>query len=119
MAFKIAAQEGFKRGFMKAEPVLLEPIMSVEVTSPEEYVGDIVGDICSRRGKILGMDSKGKQQIVNAEAPLAEMFGYATNLRSLSSGRATYSMHFEKYAEVPFAIAETILEEAKKKKEES
>jgi len=109
LAFRLAARECFKRAFMKAAPALLEPQMSVEVGTPDEYVGGIVGDICSRRGKILGMEMKGKQQVVSAEVPLAEMFGYATALRSLSSGRAAYSMHFEKYTEVPFAIAEKIV----------
>ena len=113
MAFKIAARGAFKRAFLKAAPVLLEPYMSVEVTSPEEYVGNIVGDICSRRGKILNIETKKIQQLIQAEAPLAEMFGYATTLRSLSSGRATYTMHFEKYLEVPFEIAERIIKETK------
>jgi elongation factor G len=115
MAFKIAAMECFKRGFMKGAPILLEPSMSLEVTTPEEYVGGIVGNICSRRGKVLGIESKATAQIIAAEAPLSEMFGYATDLRSLSSGRANYSMHFEKYVEVPTAIAEKILEEKQKK----
>lgn len=119
MAFRIAARDCFKKAFMKAAPMLLEPYMSIEVTSPEEYVGAIVGDICSKRGKVMNMDTKGKQQVISAEAPLAEMFGYATGLRSLSSGRATYSMHFEKYIEVPFAIAEKIVEEANAPKEKS
>ena len=118
MAFKTAARDGFKRAFMKSAPIFLEPHMSVEVTTPEECVGAVVGDICSRRGKILGMEMKAKHQIISAEAPLGEMFGYATTLRSLSSGRATYSMHFEKYIEVPNTIAEKILEEYKKAKEE-
>ncbi len=117
MAFKVAAAECFKRAFLKAAPILLEPYMSVEINTPEEYVGDVVGDICSRRGKILGMEVKANQQTVSAEAPLAEMFGYATGLRSLTSGRANYSMHFEKYIEVPFAISEKIIEEKKKEKE--
>jgi len=115
LAFKLAGGECFKKAFLKAAPVLLEPQMSVEVTTPEEYIGGIVGDICSRRGKVLGMEMKGKQQVVSAEVPLAEMFGYATALRSLSSGRAVYSMHFEKYTEVPFAIAEKLVEESKEK----
>ncbi|NQU74046.1 MAG: elongation factor G, partial [Candidatus Omnitrophica bacterium] len=118
MAFKTAARNGFKRAFMKAAPIFLEPHMSIEVTTPEESVGPVVGDICSRRGKVLGMEMKVKHQIISAEAPLGEMFGYATTLRSLSSGRATYSMHFEKYIEVPNTIAEKILEEYKKAKEE-
>ncbi|MBN1897482.1 MAG: elongation factor G [Spirochaetes bacterium] len=118
IAFKIAAKECFKKAFRKAMPILLEPYMSIEVTSPEEHVGDIVGNICSRRGKVLGMDLKGNQHIISAEAPLSEMFGYATTLRSLSSGRANYSMHFEKYVEVPFEITEKVIEEKKKRKEE-
>ena len=117
MAFKVAAAECFKRAFLKAAPILLEPYMSVEIITPEEYVGDVVGDICSRRGKVLGMEVKGNLQTVAAEAPLAEMFGYASSLRSLSSGRANYSMHFEKYIEVPFAISEKIVEEKRKDKE--
>lgn len=117
MAFRIAAREAFKRAFMKSNPVFLEPHMSVEIVTPDEYVGSIVGDICSRRGKIIGMDIKGNQQIISAEAPLADMFGYATAIRTLSSGRANYSMHFEKYMKVPFEIAEKIIEEAKAAKE--
>ncbi|MBI4845079.1 MAG: elongation factor G [Candidatus Omnitrophica bacterium] len=114
MAFKIAAGDCFKRAFMKAAPILLEPYMSIEATTPEEHVGSVVGDICSRRGKVLGMEAKNNLQIISAEAPLSEMFGYASALRSLTSGRATYSMHFEKYVEVPFAISEKIVEEKKK-----
>jgi len=104
---------------MKGVPVLLEPHMSLEVPTPEEYVGGIVGNICSRRGKVLGIDSKGSQQIISAEAPLSEMFGYATTLRSLSSGRAAYSMHFEKYVEVPAAISEKLLKRRKERREVS
>lgn len=117
LAFKLAAAECLKKAFMKGIPVLLEPHMSLEVPTPEEYVGGIVGNICSRRGKVLGIDSKGSQQIISAEAPLSEMFGYATTLRSLSSGRAAYSMHFEKYVEVPAAISEKVIEEKKKREE--
>ncbi|MBN2482875.1 MAG: elongation factor G [Candidatus Omnitrophica bacterium] len=113
IAFKIAASSAFKRAFMRSMPVLLEPSMSVEITTPEQYVGDVVGNICSRRGKILGMEVKGPLQVVSTEVPLSEMFGYATTLRSLSSGRANYSMHFEKYVEVPYDISEKILEERK------
>jgi elongation factor G len=116
LAFKLAAIECFKKAFPKCSPVLLEPYMSLEVTTPEEYVGDVVGDICSRRGKILGMEVKGTQQIVAAEVPLADMFGYATALRSITSGRSNYSMHFEKYVEVPYEIAEKVIEEKSKKK---
>jgi len=114
IAFKVAASECFKRAFMKCVPVLLEPYMSLEVVTPEEYVGNIVGNICSRRGKVLGIEAKPNQQIISAEAPLSEMFGYATALRSLSSGRAAYSMHFEKYVEVPHEISQKIIEEKKK-----
>ena len=117
LAFKLAAIGCFKEAFLKADPVLLEPYMSLEVTVPEEYVNAIVGYICSCRGKILGMDTKGKQKIIDAQAPLAEMFGYATNFRSLSSGRANASMHFEKYVQVPQEIAVKVLEEKKQKKE--
>jgi len=117
LAFKLAGAECLKKAVMKGIPVLLEPHMSLEVSTPEEHVGGIVGNICSRRGKVLGIDSKGSQQIISAEAPLSEMFGYATTLRSLSSGRAAYSMHFEKYVEVPAAISEKVIEEKKKREE--
>ena len=110
-AFKIAAAECFKKGFTKCSPVILEPYMSLEITTPEEYVGNIVGHLCSKRGKVLNIDVKANQQVISAEAPLSELFGYASTLRSLSSGRAVHSMHFEKYVEVPFEIAERIKEE--------
>lgn len=114
VAFKIAAAECFKKAFMKCSPVLLEPSMSLEITVGEEFVGNVVGHICSRRGKVMGIEAKGAQQIISAEVPLAEMFGYATTLRSLSSGRGIYSMHFEKYTEVPFELAEKVIEEKQK-----
>ncbi|MCX5696420.1 MAG: elongation factor G [Candidatus Omnitrophica bacterium] len=117
LAFKIAGSIGFKEAFMKGEPLLLEPYMSVEVTTPEEYVSAIVGNICSRRGKIMAMEVKGNQKIIQAEAPLAEMFGYATAFRSLSSGRANASMEFEKYLEVPSEIAQKIIAEGKAKQQ--
>lgn len=117
LAFKLAAMGCFKQAFLNAEPLLLEPSMSLEVTAPEEFVNGVVGYICSRRGKILGIDSKAKQKIISAEVPLAEMFGYVTALRSLTSGRALASMHFEKYASVPAEIAAKILEEKKQEKE--
>jgi elongation factor G len=113
IAFRVCAKECFRRGFMKCMPVLLEPHMSLEITTPEEYVGNVVGHLCSKRGKVLGIEAKGPNQIIAAEVPLAELFGYATTLRSLSSGRASYSMHFEKYVEVPFIITEKVLEERK------
>lgn len=118
MAFKTTARDAFKKGFLRATPIFLEPYMSIEVTMPDDFVGSVVGDLCSRRGKVLGMEAKGKHQIVAAEAPLGEMFGYATGLRSLTSGRATYSMHFEKYIQVPLATTEKILAERDKAKEE-
>ncbi|MCF7907706.1 MAG: elongation factor G [Candidatus Omnitrophica bacterium] len=114
LAFKIAARTCFKNAFLKASPVLLEPCMSLEVLTPEEHTSGIVGYLCARRGKILGMDSKGNQKLISAEAPLSEMFGYVTNLRSLSSGRASCSMHFKKYTQVPKEIAQKIIEEQKK-----
>jgi len=114
LAFKLAARSCFREAFLKCEPVLLEPCMDLEIAVPEEYTSSVVGYICSRRGKILGMDAKGNQKLITAEAPLAEMFGYVTNLRSLSSGRANCSMHFKKYTQVPKEIALKIIEERKK-----
>jgi elongation factor G len=116
LAFKFAAIFGFKEGFMRANPVLLEPYMSLEVTTPEEYANSAIGYICSCRGKILNMDTKGKQKIISAEAPLGEMFGYTTNFRSLSSGRANASMEFSKYQQVPAEIAAKIVAERNEQK---
>jgi elongation factor G len=118
MAFKIAGSMAFKEAFLKSQPVLLEPSMSLEVATPEEFVNGAVSYICSRRGKILNIDVKGKQKIVSAEAPLSEMFGYATGFRSLSSGRANATMEFDKYVQVPQEIAKEICEAKKKKQEE-
>jgi elongation factor G len=109
MAFKIAASMGFKEGFRRAKPVLLEPIMKVEVVTPEEYSGDVIGDLNRRRGQIMGMDDTPSGKSVIAEVPLSEMFGYATSVRSMSQGRATFTMEFEKYLEVPPNIAESII----------
>ncbi len=109
MAFKIAASMGFKEGAKKAAPALLEPYMAVEVVVPEEFMGDVIGDLNSRRGKVQGMDARGSAQIINAHVPLASMFGYATDLRSATQGRATYSMVFDHYAQVPRAISEEII----------
>jgi elongation factor G len=103
-----------KSAMRKANPQILEPIMAVEVTSPEDYMGDVIGDLSSRRGKIAGIEHKGNTQIVKADVPLSEMFGYATNVRSLSQGRASYSMEFSKYEAVPAAIAEQIKTKAGK-----
>jgi elongation factor G len=109
MAFKIAASMGFKEGFRKAKPVLLEPIMKVEVVTPEEYSGDVIGDLNRRRGQIVGMEDGPSGKAVNAQVPLSEMFGYATTVRSMSQGRATFTMEFEKYMEVPPNIADGII----------
>ncbi len=109
MAFKIAGSMCFKEACRKAKPVLLEPIMSVEVVTPEDYMGDVIGNLSSRRGKVEGMEQRGNSQVVRAQVPLAEMFGYATDLRSRSQGRATYSMQFNSYQEVPDSIAQEIV----------
>jgi elongation factor G len=108
-AFRLAASIGFKEGMRKADPVLLEPIMAVEVETPEDYMGDIIGDLSSRRGVILGMEDGPAGKMIRAEVPLAEMFGYSTTLRSLSQGRATYTMEFKHYAETPKQVADTII----------
>jgi elongation factor G len=112
MAFKIAGSMGFKDGALKAGAVLLEPIMKVEVVTPEDYMGDVMGDLNRRRGILQGMDDSPSGKVVRAEVPLAEMFGYATDLRSATQGRATYSMEFAKYHEAPANIAETIIKKA-------
>jgi len=109
MAFKIAGSMGFKEGAKKARPVLLEPVMKVEVVTPEEYMGDVMGDLNRRRGIVQGMEDGPSGKIVKAEVPLGEMFGYATDLRSATQGRASYSMEFEKYAEAPSSIAESVI----------
>ncbi|HEY8643032.1 MAG TPA: elongation factor G [Candidatus Dormibacteraeota bacterium] len=108
MAFGIAGSMGIKDAMRKADPTLLEPIMKVDVVMPEEHLGDVIGDLSSRRGHILGMEGKGNSQAVQATVPLAEMFGYATDLRSMTSGRATYTMEFSHYAELPAQMAEAI-----------
>jgi elongation factor G len=112
MAFKIAGSMGFKEGAKKAKPVLLEPMMKVEVVTPEEYMGDVMGDLNRRRGIVGGMDDTPSGKVIRAEVPLAEMFGYATDLRSATQGRATYSMEFEKYNEAPANIAEEVIKKA-------
>jgi elongation factor G len=106
MAFKIAGSMGFKEGFHKASPVLLEPIMKVEIVTPEDYLGDVMGDVSRRRGILQGSDDSPSGKIINAMVPLGEMFGYATSLRSMSQGRATFTMEFDHYAEAPANIAE-------------
>jgi elongation factor G len=102
-----------KDAFSKADPAILEPIMRVEVTMPEEFMGDVIGDLNSKRGQIEGMDSRGSTQVVRAFVPLAEMFGYATDLRSMTQGRASYSMELSHYAEVPATIAAELVARSK------
>ena len=112
LAFKIAASMCFREGATKAEPVLLEPIMKVEVVTPEDYMGDVMGDLNRRRGMPQGMDDTPAGKVIRAEVPLAEMFGYATDLRSMSQGRAVYTMEFQKYSEVPQNVADNVLKKA-------
>jgi elongation factor G len=112
MAFKIAGSMGFREGAKKAAPALLEPIMKVEVVTPEDYMGDVMGDLNRRRGLVQGMEDAPAGKIIRAEVPLAEMFGYATDLRSATQGRATYSMEFAKYTEAPANIAEAVIKKA-------
>jgi elongation factor G len=109
MAFKIAGSMAVKEGARRAKPVLLEPIMAVEVVVPEEYMGDVIGDLNSRRGRIEGMELRGTTQIIKSMVPLSEMFGYATELRSRTQGRGSFTMHFGKYEDVPSALAEEIV----------
>ena len=109
MAFKIAGSMALKKAARAARPVLLEPIMAVEVVTPEEYMGDVIGDLSARRGKVEGMEQRGNAQVVRAQVPLAEMFGYATDLRSRTQGRATYTMQFDSYQQVPEAIGQEIV----------
>ncbi|MDT8902690.1 elongation factor G [Anaeroselena agilis] len=113
MAFKIAGSMGFKAGAAKADPALLEPYMKVEVTVPEEYMGDVIGDLNSRRGRIEGMESRAGAQVIRSFVPLAEMFGYATDLRSRTQGRGVYSMEFDHYEDVPKSISEAIIAKVK------
>ena len=113
MAFKIAGSMGFKEGCQKASPIILEPIMSVEVVVPEDYMGDVIGDLNSRRGRIMGMEGRAGAQVVTAMVPLAQMFGYSTDLRSATQGRATYSMTFDHYEPVPKSVAEEIVAKVK------
>src|SRR5579863_3726075 len=109
MAFKIAGSMCFKEACRRAHPVLLEPIMAVEVVTPEDFMGDVIGNLSARRGKVEGMEQRGNSQVVRAQVPLAEMFGYATDLRSRTQGRATYSMQFNSYQEVPESVSKEIV----------
>jgi elongation factor G len=113
LAFKIAASMAVKDAFDRADPAILEPVMRVEATMPEEFMGDVIGDLNSRRGHIEGMESRGTTQVVRALVPLASMFGYATDLRSMTQGRATYSMEFAHYAEVPAQLANELIQKSR------
>ena len=117
MAFKIAGSLAFKKAAEEAAPVLLEPIMKVTVVTPEEFMGDIMGDLNGRRGRVMGMDSHGKNQVIKAEVPLAEFLTYAPDLNSMTGGRGVYSMEFTRYDEVPAHLAEKVIEEIKKQQE--
>ncbi len=110
MAFKVAGSMAFKEGMKRANPKLLEPVMAVEVVTPEEYLGDVMGDLNSRRGRVEGLEPRGNAQAIKARVPLAEMFGYATDLRSMTQGRATFTMQFDRYEQVPQSIAGEIVD---------
>ncbi|MDO9065756.1 MAG: elongation factor G, partial [Chloroflexota bacterium] len=111
--FAIAGSMALKLGVQKAEPILLEPMMKVEVVVPEDFMGDVLGNISSRRGHIEGLESRGNTQIIRSFAPLAQMFGYATDLRSMTQGRGTYSMEFSHYEQIPASVAEEIISKAR------
>ena len=109
IAFRVAGSLALKEAARRAKPVLLEPVFAVEVVTPEEFMGDVIGDLNRRRGHVTGMDQRGNAQVITAYVPLAEMFGYATDMRSATQGRATYTMQFERYDEVPANIAEKVV----------
>jgi elongation factor G len=113
MAFKVAGSLAFKDAASRAEPVLLEPLMEVEAVTPDDYMGDVIGDLNSRRGKITNLEQRAGSRVISAYVPLAEMFGYATQLRSMTQGRATYTMQFDHYDEVPRNVAEEVISRAK------
>ncbi|HEV2354954.1 MAG TPA: elongation factor G, partial [Puia sp.] len=113
MAFKIAASMAFKDAMKNADPVILEPIMDVEVVTPDDFMGSVMGDLQSKRGKIEGMELRGSAQIIRSKVPLSEMFGYSTNLRSMTQGRATYSMQFSRYEETPKSVQQEIIGKVK------
>ncbi len=115
-AFQEAGRAGFKSLFVKANPELLEPVMSVEAVTPDDYMGPVSSSVCQRRGRIESMDAQGANKVVRGMVPLSEMFGYANDLRTISQGRASFSMHFEHYEAVPFALAEQIV---KKRRDEN
>lgn len=109
LAFEIAARAAFREAMRQGAAKLLEPIMKVEVVTPEEYMGDIIGDLNSRRGQVSSMDTQGNARVVNADVPLANMFGYVNNLRSMSQGRAQFTMQFDHYSEVPKAVSDEVI----------
>jgi elongation factor G len=113
MAFKIAASMCFKKGFNDASPTLLEPIVNISVTVPEEYMGDVIGDLNGRRGRVMGMDSHGRKQVIRAQVPMAEILSYAPNLTSMTGGRAAFTTEFDHYEEVPAQILQKIVEQTK------
>jgi elongation factor G len=113
MAFKIAASMCFKKAVQEAIPIILEPIMSMEITVPEEVMGDVIGDLNGRRGRVLGMDRKGKNQVIRAEAPLAEVLRYSFDLTSMTGGRGSFTMQHSRYEEVPVQLAEKIIAASK------
>ena len=113
MAFKVAGSMAFKTAMQRAKPKLLEPVMAVEVVTPEEYLGDVMGNLNSRRGRVEHLEPSGNAQAITANVPLSEMFGYATDLRSMTQGRATFTMQFDRYEEVPQSIATEIIDAQK------
>ena len=118
MSFKIAASQCFKKGFMVANPCLLEPIFDIEIKVPEDYMGDVMGDISSKRGKILGMDSDGQFQVIKAHVPLAELYRYSSHLRSLTQGRGVHHRQFDHYEDVPREVGQKVIDEYNKSREE-
>jgi elongation factor G len=118
MSFKIAAHLGFKKAFEMCKPVLLEPIMTISVTVPDEHMGDVIGDLNSRRGKVLGAETKGHAQVIRAHVPMAEVLRYAPDLRSMTSGRGDFALEFSHYEEVPPHLAERVIKEAQAAKAE-
>jgi elongation factor G len=118
LSFEICARTAFREALPKAKPVLLEPIMKIEVVTPEENMGDVIGDLNKRRGQLEGMDSRAGAQVIKAKVPLSEMFGYVTSLRTITSGRASSSMEFSHYSEVPKAISDEVVAKVKGKKAE-
>jgi elongation factor G len=116
LSFEIAAKSAYREALPKCKPVLLEPIMKIEILTPEENMGDVIGDMNRRRGQLLGMDSRAGAQVIKATVPLSEMFGYVTQLRTITSGRATSTMEFDHYAEAPRNVQEEVVAKAKAKK---